>query len=108
MHFDNQSVGKIGQDIHAPIYEAISSYGSAGARINLQTDSPATMGNNPTQDPNMQLWNNTFSMAHDIGAKGLEVWCETAYGGVDKMDMTQLCSLLNILLPGQLPKPCAL
>lgn len=102
---DNQSVGTTGQTIHIPIFQAIWSRGSQGAPINLQTAGPIGMGNNPQQTPDTQLWENTFTMAHDIGAKGLEVWSEPQYGGVDKMSMTQLCSLLYILLPGNLPTP---
>src|SRR5207302_2038144 len=102
---DTQGVGKEGQDINTPLFAAIASRSQSGALINLQTASPAAMGNPPKQPPDMTIWVNTFTLAHQMGTHGLEVWSEKNFDGVDNMTTAQLCSLLNILTPGQAPNP---
>ena len=100
---DTQAVGKSDERIdNTPILSFIQSTANG---VNLQTASPRGMGNLPNQPPNMTIWNAAFSMANELRAKGLEVWSEEQYGGLDTMSMSQACSLLNTLLPGQTPQP---
>lgn len=100
---DTQAIGKANQGIDTPILAAIKTYASF---VNLQTAAPIAMGNDPQQPLNMAIWNNTFSIAHQLGTKGLEVWSEAIYDGFDKMSMAQACSLLEILTPGETPSVC--
>jgi hypothetical protein len=100
---DTQAIGKSGESIdNTPLLSFIQSTANG---INLQTASPRGMGNLPNQPPDIKIWNNAFSIANKLGATGLEVWSEEKYGGLDTMSMSQACSLLNILLPNQTPKP---
>ena len=106
---DAQAVGKQGQTIaNTPTFSAIASHSAQGALVNLQTASPNAMGNLPHQPPNMDIWSNTFTMAHDMGATGLEIWSELKNDGFDNMTMEQACFLLTKkFLPGQpIPSPC--